>query len=129
MGNGDMEFSTLLGLTLAAVEGMAVGSERITLRTTDGRAFTLSHYQDCYESVRVEDVTGDPAVLVGSPLTMAEVVTSNDGDPKPGEHAESWTWTFYKLATVKGYVTLRWLGESNGYYSEGFTFEEVPHVG
>jgi len=118
-----MEFNALLGETLTAIHGATVGSETITFETAGGRTFRLFHSQDCCESVDVNEIVGNLYDLIGSPLTMAEEV-SNEDDPKPSEYADSWTWTFYKLATVKGYVTLRWLGESNGYYGETAMFEE-----
>ncbi len=90
----------------------------------DGSAYAFHHEQDCCENVWVEDVCGDVADLIGSPLVQAEEVVSKEGDPKP-EYPDSWTWTFYKFATIKGSVTLRWLGESNGYYSESVSFDAV----
>ena len=52
---------------------------------------------------------------------MAEETTNSD-DKYGRELYESWTWTFYRFATIKGYLTMRWLGESNGYYSERVDF-------
>lgn len=80
--------------------------------------FVFFHAQDCCEHVSIEDVCGDLEDLVGEPLLMAEEVSGETPvDFNEAEH-ESVTWTFYKFATRKGYVDVRWLGESNGYYSE-----------
>jgi hypothetical protein len=78
------------------------------------------HSQDCCEHVRIEDIVGDLSDLEGVELLKAEethnlfdIIRNIDK-----EFDESGTWTFYKFATRKGYVDVRWLGESNGYYSE-----------
>lgn len=77
------------------------------------------------------DVAGDVEDLIGNPLLLAEEVTHINETPEEAEGIaepyESFTWTFYKLSTIKGSVTIRWLGESNGYYGEEVDFHEVTH--
>lgn len=115
----------LIGKTLTSVTG-AVGDDEMVFATTDGERFRFYHYQDCCETVSIEDVIGDLNDLIGSPLTMAEESTSGENpDGITKEWQDSFTWTFYRFATVKGYVTVRWYGESNGYYSESVDFERV----
>ena len=126
-----LEFSIIKGKTLLSISAEK-GDEKIRFKFSDGSEYWLLHDQDCCENVSVEDVCGDVNDLIGSPLLMAEMVTSQEPLPdKPwekiidGHTPESFTWTFYKLGTIKGYVTIRWLGESNGYYSESVDFVEV----
>jgi hypothetical protein len=112
----------LKGKTLSKVSG-TVGSGEITFVTADGDTYRMYHEQDCCESVSVEDIVGDLQDLVGSEILVAEEV---DGEsPSDFEAYESHTWTFYKFATHKGYVDIRWLGSSNGYYSESVSFVKV----
>ena len=112
----------LLGKTLVSVE--QVGVDEIVFVTAEGEKYKLCHVQDCCESVTIEDIVGDLSDLVGEPILLAEEVTS-DENPKGGRTHylnDSFTWTFYKFATRKGYVDIRWYGVSNGYYSEGVDF-------
>lgn len=119
-----MEFKELVGKTMAAVVNQ---DDVVVFTDTEGKTYRLFHREDCCESVRVEDVCGDLADLVGEPLLQADESTSSE-DPegcKPeSQYRESFTWTFYRLATIKGSVVIRWLGESNGYYSESVDFVE-----
>jgi len=106
----------MLGKTFVQVTG-SVDSDEMLFETATGERFMFAHQQDCCETVRINDIVGDLQDLVGEPLLVAEEV---QGATEPDEeHYESYTYTFYKFATRKGYVDVRWLGESNGYYSEG----------
>ena len=118
-----VKFSELFGKTLTKIIGLETESETVTFICSDGSEYVMYHEQDCCESVSIEDVCGDISCLIGYPLTLADESTS-DENPEgiTKEYQESFTWTFYKLATIKGYVTIRWYGESNGYYGEGVSF-------
>ena len=118
---GIKNFEDLKGHTLVKIENKW---NKMIFTLENGERYMLYHEQDCCESVYIEDVIGDLDDLTGTPLLMAEEV-SNFEEPEMGEKPESYTWTFYKLATIKGYVTIRWFGESNGYYSESVDFKKV----
>lgn len=105
----------LVGKTFVQVAG-APGKDTMRFTTAEGVWFEFYHSQECCESVAIADVCGDLGDLVGSPIVLAEEVSSEGAAP-PKDH-DSCTWTFYRFATVKGTVTVRWLGESSGYYSE-----------
>ena len=97
------------------------GNENIFFIDEDGIEYEMFHDYDCCENVYIEDICGDINNLIGSKIIMAEEVINRDLSPL-NKFDESYTWTFYKFATVKGYVTIRWYGESNGYYSEEVDF-------
>ncbi len=121
-----VDFSQLKDKVLTEIKGGEVGSEGIAFICSDGSEYYMYHSQDCCEAVSVEDIAGDMADLIGNPILMADVEASseNPAGVKP-EYQDSFTWTFYKLATIKGSVTIRWYGESNGYYSEDVDFAKT----
>ena len=113
----------MIGKTIAKVDYGAVGDDAITFTDTDGVQYQFWYEPDCCANCSIEEVVGDLNDLVGSPIVMAEEVTNEPEPETPGEYQpESYTWTFYKFATVKGYVTIRWYGTSNGYYSESVSY-------
>jgi len=114
----------LKGLVFKSVENQ---TDQIVFTTENDEVYRMYHSQDCCESVLVDDVIGDLNDLVGSPILFAEESTNTDAAVKGKdgyEPSKSWTWTFYKFATVKGWVDIRWFGTSNGYYSESVSIRK-----
>lgn len=123
----EANISELIGKTLKKVVNLR--DEAIYFFAEDGAEYQLFHDQDCCENVRVEEVIGDPSDLVGHPILAAVEVSSDVSIAEErgplDSHDESYTWTFYRLATIKGHVTIRFYGTSNGYYSERVTFAKM----
>lgn len=125
MGYGELRpFGELKGKTFIKIDGAIEGSEEIRFYCSDGAIYEAFHMQDCCENVSVEDVCGNIDDLIFSPILLAEEASNSEEHPSGTNIAldhpylESFTWTFYKLSTINGSVTIRWFGESNGYYSE-----------
>ena len=112
------EIETLKGKTIDRIY-VNESKDEITF-CVDEEKYLMYHEQDCCESVSIEEIIGDLEDLLNSPIILSEKVSQSDE-----QASESGTWTFYKLATVKGYVTIRWYGESNGYYSEEVDFIRI----
>jgi len=128
-------FESLLGKVFTNVE-VDMDHSEITFIVSPTEVYKMCHVVDCCETVFIKDITGDITDLIGAPILLAEEATSNDmeslktkfgdslvlhvlkGTMDLANNAGSFTWTFYKMATIKGYVDIQWYGESNGYYSE-----------
>jgi len=129
-----MKISTLIGKILTDIK-INSGKTEIIFTDSDEIQHKMYHSQDCCEHVSIDDIVGDLSNLLNTPIIKAEE-SSNTDNPKKTVYDEgeadgyvyvdeSCTWTFYKLATIKGYVDIKWYGSSNGYYSERVDFVQL----
>lgn len=115
------DFSNLKGKTFVDVV-VSDDNEEVLFVVSDNEKYKLFHSQNCCESVTIESIVGDVKDLIGAEILIADEATS--GNANEVYDADE-MWTFYKLATVKGYVDIRWYGSSNGYYSIEVSFARV----
>ena len=115
-------FSDLVGKILVSFE-ISKEENEILITTNDGEKYKLHHTQDCCELVVIESIEGDIDDILNSPIVIA--LESSNSEKEHVDYGDSYTWTFYKLDTIKGGITIRWYGASNGYYSESVYFERL----
>jgi hypothetical protein len=119
-----MKFEELVGKTITKITGQQY-SDELVFHLSDGTRHMLYHWQNCCESVSLNDVNGNFEDLIGTEILMASEESNSYPLTPLLESDKSYTWTFYRLSTIKGTVVLRWLGVSNGHYSESVDFEEI----
>lgn len=108
-----MDISDMVGMVFTSVTH---SDDEELIFKSDSHIFKFYHQQSGCESVYIESIVGDLDDLVGTPILFAEEVSSEYMEPLH-------EWTFYKFATNKGYVDVRWYGSSNGYYSTSVDLE------
>jgi hypothetical protein len=124
MGYRDrIEIEQLVGETLTYVD-TDENNDEIMLTTASGKIIKIFHEQDCCESVHIEDTEGNWHELIGKVIVEATNESTSEGEP-PNEYSESWTRTTLTFKVDDATVISRWIGESNGYYSESVDIEMV----
>lgn len=116
----EVDFSDLNGKTIIKVDE---SRDSLSFLCSDGTFYEMYHRQDCCESVDIEDVCGSWDDIIGFEVVNAYEST-RDNDDTYGLAM----WTFYHLTTTRGTVTIRWHGESNGYYSVSVDFYKTEPV-
>jgi hypothetical protein len=105
----------LVGEVIKSIKGLEKDSEEVFIYTESGLIFNFYREQFYCENVRLIDFELDND-LSGALVLSAEEV---EGESVIDDEADiPATWAFYKIETIKGDLFMRWLGESNGYYSE-----------
>ena len=116
----ELEGKTIINIILTSDDPKK--NDKIIFECSDDSRYKMYHEQDCCELVIIEDICGELDWLLGSPILKAEERTNGNED-RANDYSQ--TWTFYELATIKGSVTIRWYGTSNGYYSESVQFVKL----
>jgi ribulose bisphosphate carboxylase small subunit len=105
---------------ITKVFGLEEESESVEIHLANGYKIIFWHDQECCEDVHLleyDDIQAEE--LVGGLLISVECESTGLGlSELDKKDLQSATWTFYRIRTTKQDITLRFLGSSNGYYSE-----------
>jgi len=115
---------TLVGEILTHID-IDPDNDVILLTTQSGRQVRIFHDQDCCESVAIKGTDGEWHNLIGKPIVEATQEESQDDTSE----FESCTHTQLSFRVDDATVISRWIGTSNGCYSESVDLEEITSPG
>jgi hypothetical protein len=105
-------FSDLRGKTLTKVTPSETADE-ILFETSDGLKYRMCHFQDCCESVGINEIAGDLDDLIGREIKHVE---------ESDVEQDNYLSTFYTLRTDAGTVQITWGANLDTYYSTNVDF-------
>jgi len=130
-------FEDLLGKTLVEIKVVYENDDEddiINFKDTEGKEYQMFFPETDYGfHGYLHDICGDLENLLNSPIVMAEESGEEENDDEDEGDLEYYEktimdWTFYKLATIKGYVTISWYSESLFYYTVPVYFKVKNRV-
>jgi len=129
--NGSKFLTEMIGQTFAKVVHVNDGSDDfLRFIKMDGTTYEFYYDHDCCAGCTIEDIVGNLEDLQDSPLLKVEESSNCEDPPSSNDgYPDSYTWTYYKFGTIKGYVDVRWYGSSNGYYSESVSLRKLGGYG
>ena len=103
------------------VKYVDIDHDQMKITCEDNSVFTFYHEQDCCECVYIADTEGEPMSLKGWKLLLVDMEATKESS---WDRDESKTTTVVKFVTDENTVSVKWIGESNGYYSESVDLRE-----
>ena len=122
IGRRHVEFSDLVGEVLDAVD-IDREENQILLTTRSGRKFLVYHEQDCCEKVAISGQDGNFDKLIGKPIVEARDFAVDTGESESDYDSQTTTTLVFRVDDQT--VISRWIGDSNGYYSESVDIAEL----
>jgi serine/threonine protein phosphatase PrpC len=122
IGRRHVEFSDLVGEVLDAVD-IDREENQILLTTRSGRKFLVYHEQDCCEKVAISGQDGNFDKLIGKPIVEARDFAVDTGESESDYDSQTTTTLVFRVDDQT--VISRWVGDSNGYYSESVDIAEL----
>lgn len=119
----NVKFADLEGRLIDRIVGLHTESGEVLFYMHDGALYKMYHRSDCCEHVSIAEIVGE---LNPGPWEQCWIVRAEEStrEATGEECSEAGLWTFYRMDTTQGCIVIRWLGQSNGYYSMSVDFEQ-----